>query len=446
MQITGARIGRAVSLVTIATWAGKIGALAAAFIIFRTFSPETYGLWRFVLAFYVFIMGWMAAPVSVITTEAIRDREQTGSGFEGRLALKGYFRLLAFLGVVLSIAGFIFRDVAVEQFHLVRMDLYLIGIGVFFAGILRLMASSYIQYGYSFRAFLRMQAAESFSYPIFIFLFVIVWPMGIAGVAWASLVSTGLSLLAISTLLLSVRHSLPSGGIKRELRALFRIFRHHGKWAIFTDISKSVLDFTRLGLIRALFGDAGVGIFSLADSLIGHVTSLISLGQPVSSAMPNLLHDKPALKRTMTDVVKFGSLAYAISIVISWIGLPFLPWLFPKYEPATWLYFFMSFALFVGGLTTMMNALFPALRWQKPLFFFSAAKLLILVITLPLFATLGFIPAVAFEFVFSSFFFAAVRFIWLRRELPETPSLRELLTFSRSDWGRARDLIKRFKR
>lgn len=445
MQVTGARIGRAVSFVTIATWVGKIGALASAFIIFRTFPPETYGLWRFVTAFYLFILGWIAAPSSVITIEAIRDRESESSGFSGRLALKGYFRLVTIIAVVISVSLFVFQNFFIEQLHLIRQDLFLMGLGMFLLGCLRLITSAYIQYGYAFRAFLRMQAAESFSYPILLFLFVSVWRMDIMGVALAALISTALSLLAVATLLMSVRTSLPSGGMRAELKALFGIFRQHGKWAIFTDVIKSFQDFTRLGLIRTFFGDVGVGMFSLADSLIGHVTSLVSLGQPVSSAIPNIVHDKAALKRTVSDIVKFGTLAYVISIIISWIGLPIVPWLFPKYASATTLYFFMSFALFLGGFTTMMNALFPALRWQKPLFVFSVLRLLSIVVILFLFSRMGFIAAVTVEFVFSSFLLAVLRYIWMKSKLPELASLKESLHFTREDLRRAISLLRNLR-
>lgn len=442
-QMTGSHIGRAVSFTTLATWVSKIGQIAAALVVFRLFSPDQFGVWRFIVATYGFVQGWISSPVALIVVEAIRDRGQelTAGRFEGQKAFRGYIKIVLVTAFCLVCIATLLSWPLVEWLSIRRHDLFLFGMGIFSLGIIRMIVNMWVQLTYSFRVALRMQLVESLSYPLFILFFVLFLRLDLAGIALSVAASSLLALSVSSSLVRDVWRDLWKSTFAEERKVLSVIFFKHGKWAIANDIAKDVLDYLRIFIIRLFFGDAGVGMFSLTDALLGHTTSLINLGQPISSAIPRLLHDPEALKRTLKDTVKFGTITYAAAVLLSWIGLPFLPWIFPKYAPAGTIYFFVSFVIFFSGLNTMMNALFPALRWQRSLFVFTVIRILLLCMIYPLISSLGMVPTIAIDIVAGSLLFTGLRYIWLRRYFQSLPLSRDLFLLERQDFARMGRLI-----
>lgn len=440
-------VALSVSKASFASWLSKLGGIASATLILRFIDPAQYGIWRFVMASVYFVLGWVGSPFSLVVTEAIQDAVAAEKGgtqrYQGCLALRGYLRFsvsIAFFlgGLVMVFAGPVASVMNLPTIWIV----YLAGCLLMING-LRTVATAWIMVTARFGQQVRIQFFESVLYPVLIGAFLLSAVTGWIAVALSAVVAALGGLLISAPLIFEAYSALPKAGIRQEAMALYQIFRDHGKWAIANDMLKDVLDAGRIWLTRFLFGDAIVGLYGLADSLLGHVASLVSASHVYTSFLPRIMSDRVKLRGFIVDMVKFGTAASTMFLVASWLAMPFFSVAFPKYREAIPLYILMSIVLVYGGLTALLNAYYPIKRWQRPLFFMSAIRTGLSFLLLALFAPFGGVYALAGEMVLTGFFYARVRYGYLCRQQPEACISWQEVWLNSEDRTRFRHLLLR---
>lgn len=440
-------VALSVTKASFASWISKFGSIASAILILRFIDPAQYGVWRFVMASVYFVLGWVGSPFSLVVTEAIHDSvaEEKGGAqrYQGRLALRGYLRLSVTVAVLLGGVAMLFADALAQMMYLpTPWIVRLAGLLLIMNG-LRTVASAWILVTVRFGQHVRIQFVESIAYPVMIGLLLVGGISGWLAVALGAVLA-GFAALAVSVpLLLEANRQLPRAGVREETKALYQIFRDHGKWAMANDMLKDALDAGRVWLVRHLFGDAIVGIYGLADSLYGHITSLVSATQVYASSLPRIMTDQKKMREFVVDMVKFGTAAYGMFVVLSWFAMPVFSTLFPKYQAAIPLYMLMSITLFNGGLATFLNAYYPIKRWQRPLFFMSVLRTTASFLLLVLLAPLGAVYALAGEMVLTGYLFSGMRYLYLRSRQPDMALTWHELMLGREDRQRFRQQVFR---
>lgn len=450
MQPTGTDIGKAVSFNTVASWAAKIGHFAAALMIFRLVDPAAYGEWRLILAAWALIQGWLSSAVSVINVEYIRaNTEGAQAGFDGKSAFAGYAKIVAFVSALFAV-GCLFapelvsRVVGADDLFLIRL------ISVYFLlYIPRAIGAAWMPMAFAFGRSLIVTTVETFAYVAGLLTFLVWQQQGVVGIAFAQIFSTVCGVLCIAYLFPDLRKAIPLTKTRSQIHALFRIIRQHGKWAVATDALKDALDAARYRWLSFAIGNEAVGLFGLAESLLGHVVSMVSAGAPIASMIPRFVRDRERLVGTMKRASRVGTAVSAALFLFGWIFVPiFIPVLFPKYIPSLPLYLGISPVVLVSGFGLVINAIYPAMRLQKPLFFMLAFRALLSLGLLYLLIPVLGISTLAVEFLAGSLFFLAMRWVYLRRFFQESFRLCDFLLPTKQDlvdirtfvWSRVRGL------
>jgi O-antigen/teichoic acid export membrane protein len=216
-----------------------------------------------------------------------------------------------------------------------------------------------------------------------------------------------------------------------------------------TDALKDALDAARYRWLSFAIGNEAVGLFGLAESLLGHVVSLVSAGAPIASMIPRFVKDRERLIGTMKRASRVGSAVSFGLFLFGLIVVPiFIPIVFPKYIPSLPLYLGISPTVLLTGIGLVINAVYPALRLQKPLFFMLAIRvgvsLSFLYLLIPIIGN----TALAVEFVIGSAAFMMMRWFYLRGKLGERLFLRDFVVPRKQDlldiwtfaWSRVRGL------
>jgi|GEM_PF-2458951 len=167
--------------------------------------------------------------------------------------------------------------------------------------------------------------------------------------------------------------------VQREPAGFWARLRAHGKWSIAAAYVSSGSDALHLFFIDRFIGREAVALYSLADSLWGHVTSLFPAKSILSAMIPQRARDEATARQSLIRGSKYAFLGFtAVGLAATIGGYPFLQTFFPKYVAA--------FPVFLGLLlmipkTAFSSALGPLLRaykFQKAGF---SAALLSLVLT-----------------------------------------------------------------
>ncbi|MCC7522734.1 hypothetical protein IT407_02960 [Candidatus Uhrbacteria bacterium] len=450
MQPTGSDIGKAVSFNTIASWAAKIGHFAAALMIFRLVDPAAYGEWRLILAAWALVQGWLASAVSVINVEYIRTHaEGDQAGFDGKAAFAGYAKIVALVSTLFAIGcllapEMVSRIVGADDLFLIRLIS-----AYFFLYIPRAIGAAWMPMAFAFGRSLIVTTVETFSYVAGLLIFLVWQGQGVVGIAYAQILSTVFGVICIAYLFPDLRKAIPFHKTGAQIKALFRIIRQHGKWAVATDALKDALDAARYRWLSFAIGNEAVGLFGLAESLLGHVVSLVSAGAPIASMIPRFVKDRERLIGTMKRASRVGTAVSAGLFLFGWVFVPiFIPVLFPKYIPSLPLYLGISPVVLVSGFGLVINAVYPALRFQKPLFLMLSIRAILSLSILYLFIPIFGISTLAIEFLTGSLVFLGMRWMYLRGKLGEKLLLRDFLIPKKQDlldiwtfvWNRVRGL------
>ncbi len=224
---------------------------------------------------------------------------------------------------------------------------------------------------------------EEISKLIFVAVFFFVFDFRIYGLLLGVVLSQALALILISYSVVTLTRSLWKAD--QEHFSLFHFLRNHGKWAVFSNYLGTFGKNIRPWLIAAFLGPQAVGIYAVAQGLIGHVVSLMPLDVVVRPLLPQYLHTKERFYALVTKAVKYELAGYFVLSVASAIGVPLLiDWFFPQYVLAIGLFHIMLFMLISSAFDSIFTGVFLALQAQRSLFFASAYKLVLVIIFFPI--------------------------------------------------------------
>lgn len=427
-EIHAAEVGSAVATSTVGNWVVKIGSIAAALIMFRFVEPAIYGEWRLVLATAGFIQGWLSAPVALITVEAIRSKASGDHGFDGLAAFRGYISIVLGTTSVVLIATIIAAQPISDALHLSHSYVVILAALWLTVNSCKIAALIWIQVTYRFSLYLKMMAVEAASYPLFLAGLLIWGKLGLAGIVLSALLSGIGGLLMVSPLLKDLWNEFKRHQTRKDLSAFSTLVKSHGKWAIATAAFKGVQDSGRTWMIGLLLGPTALGLYGLAESLLGHIASLVNYAAPLNAALPRLVGEPERLVAASARSSRVGTMISTLIAIGSWLTVPWvIPWIFPKYAPATVLYLTFSAVLLYGGIGAVINALYPAMRLQRALFMWLIARTAITFVILYVGLPVWGVWAISAEYIIGSTFYIVGRWMYLKRRLGWNMPLRKMV-------------------
>lgn len=448
-EIRSETVGNAIVQSSLGSFVAKASGVLSSLIIFRSLDPSSYGVWRLALALTALLLGLLTALSAIVTVEAIRSLPEVGHK-TGLILWRGFVRITLLCAVLVSGLGIVFvRPVAaflkVPDTRLVVLALVLV-----FFWLVKSHVMTWFTISYQFNKQLRLQVIESVAYVSLLAFFLLVREDGALGLGFANVLVSGLISAVSAPLLLQGLKQCPRSSLQQEIVALLRLLRQHGKWALVSDTLKDYLDAGRIWLLGFFLGPAAVGLYGLADSLFGHIISLVNIGPAVSASLPRFVNDRERLTAAMAHAARVGSLISCGVFLFSWATVPLiLPWVFPKFIPAIPLYLIISGALLAGGVGVVLGTMYPALRLQKTLFILLVIRVILSFGFLYIFLPRIGIWALGIELLFGNYLFVWMRFHLLRKTLsihkgffafctPRSEDVREVYGFLHGKLARSK--------
>lgn len=167
--------------------------------------------------------------------------------------------------------------------------------------------------------------------------------------------------LSLPTFVALYRKNLQS--VSREPAGFYVRLKAHGKWAIASSYVLTGSDSLRLFFIDHFIGRGAVALYSLADALWNHLTSLFPVKSILDVMIPQSSKAEAVARQSLIRGFKYALLGFtALGVLSSVGGYPFLRTFFPKYVAA--------FPIFLGLLLMIPRlsfsaALGPLLRAYK---------------------------------------------------------------------------------
>ncbi len=384
--------------------------LLTSLIIFHYLDPASYGVWRIALSAVAFILPGLGSLTPLVITETIRTKlggEAYGSGLT---LWRGFVRMTFVASIFCMGMGMLFFPFLARYFGIGNQRLIVLALLLLPLWSLKASGLAWLNVSYAFHQQIKIQTIEYLVYISLLILFLSVLHQGVWGLGFATVGGAMASLICVLPIL---RESwfVSNSTFREEVRAYAHLLRQHGKWALAGQGLRSLLDSGRIWLLGIFVGPAAVGLFGLADSLIGYLMSLVNSAPALLAAFPRLVQDPPRLVQAFTRSIRIGTLLSIILFVASWslIG-PAVFLLFPKFVAAHELFRVQSLVILLGGISVGLTGIYTTLRWQKKIFWLLAIRVsfsfLFLLILLPRWG----IWAVAWEYVLSTTLFVFLRF------------------------------------
>ncbi len=252
---------------------------------------------------------------------------------------------------------------------------------------------------------------------------------------------------------LAVLISLPSffALYRKELRhvtpvhaGLFARLRAHGKWSIASAYVLKTWDAAHLFLIDRLIGREAVALYSLADSLWGHLISLFPIKSILDAMLPQRTKDETTARRNLVHGFKYAAIGFVLLGIASAIGgYPFLWLFFPKYVAAFPV--FLGFLLMIPrfAFSSVLSPLLRAYKFQKSGFTAAVNSLVMtVVLAFVLFPVLGMAGAIIEVVVVSTVQVYIVYRTFIKKYPAFKLHLSELMTWDRYDADTIQTLVK----
>ncbi len=227
-----------------------------------------------------------------------------------------------------------------------------------------------------------------------------------------------------------------------RFREVVFILREHGKWAVANNIFSNFAGNIKLWLIKFFISTEAVAIFSVAQSFVGHLDSLLG-GQRILGT----LSSREWANRERTGRIYIRGMKYItlLSIVTGVFGLvsvtTIVNWFYPAYIQSLPLFYILLIPFAYYGLPIMTNTFLNTAREQKFLFWQAVYKTISIVtlnvLLLPLIGLYG----MAIETVLTGMILTTSRYFKLRKISPHfSLNFKELFIFDEYDRSSLRQL------
>ncbi len=391
--------------------------LVSVFLILRTLSVAEYGIAQ--LALSIFSLGLIficSNLMDVVIADMGRER-YTNPGKMKSIFLS-FFRLNLLLAVVGAIGILVWGQLYDAGYTAIHLSSYLWIIALLVL-VYPIRAALVIWFNVLTR-FTHL-AAMSVMEEIFRFgallLFLYAIPLGITGVLLAQLVGQSIMLLLMLPVFLKLY--APFRAMPGERIGIWAIVLAHGKWNLMLSYVSNLNKNIRVWLIQWLLGPAAVGLYSVANSLIGHTQSLMPLGTVLAPVIPQYFDDRERFTHIVNKSFKYSFFIWLIVSLVAFMAVPpMIIYLFPRYADSLALYQLMLIAMIPSSFATLIVSVFYTIKAQRELFFTYLARIALTLIFVPLMVSLAGLMGVAYEFVITATCFMIIRYLVIIRVLP----------------------------
>lgn len=251
----------------------------------------------------------------------------------------------------------------------------------------------------------------------FIIIFFFFLDLRIEGLLLAIVLSQVLALISISLPLYRIDSSFWRS--KGEKLPMFYFLYYHGKWGVFSNYVGTFGKNIRPWIITYFLGPSAVGIYAVAQGLIGHTVSLVPLDTVLKPFLPRYVHMKERFYALITKAVRYQLLGYGFVSVAAAIGVPLLvDWFFPQYTASVPLFQITLFMLISSAFDAIFTGVFLALQAQRSYFFASLYKLVLTIAIMPpLIYTFG-LFGIAYANIIVNSLFVWERYLRLKKLMP----------------------------
>lgn len=200
---------------------------------------------------------------------------------------------------------------------------------------------------------------------------------------------------------------------------IFHFLRYHGKWGVLSNYVGTFGRNIRPWIITYFLGPSAVGIYAVAQGLIGHTISLVPLDSVIKPFLARYVHEKERFYALVAKAAKYQLLGYAAVSIAAAVGVPFLiDWFFPQYTESVPLYQITLIMLVSSAFDSIFTGAFFALQAQRSYFWASVYKLLLVILLMPPMIYLFGLYGIAYANIISNSLFVWERYLRLKQLMP----------------------------
>lgn len=213
------------------------------------------------------------------------------------------------------------------------------------------------------------------------------------------------------------------------------MLRGHGFWSIVVNYINGLSNNIRIWVIGVVLGTDFIGIYSVAQGMLSHTTSLIPLSSVVTPLIPKFASKIQALNNFISKAFKYQLIIFVFSGIIAGLLAPIiLSIFFPKYLPSINIFWLLLLTLIPLSLSNLMTPVFFVFKLQKKLAIATILKTIVTsVVIFPLLIVFGWV-GIVFEYFITLCFFTINRYFELKKNVPGFKvSFRNVLGFDEQD-------------
>lgn len=192
----------------------------------------------------------------------------------------------------------------------------------------------------------------------------------------------------------------------------------HRKWSILAGYVGNITQNLQLWIIKLFLGTEAVGLFAFALGIYSNVFSLLPFSSVFASLAPRYIEKQQQFIGLIRSSVKAQFLSALVLIVATFVGLPILMFILPKYLPAMPLTLVIIFAIIPTATTAVVTSTFAILKEQFSFFLTQLVKLLLTVTVMPLSVTLFGIIGIGIGSLIINSSSSIERYVRLKSKLP----------------------------
>ena len=377
-------VGKGIAWNTVGTIVGKLFIFLNVFIILRSLSIYEYGLSQLVLS-VISSVGIFLLPGlnSVIVADLSAERGRSAYG-----RMKSVFLQFTGLSAGLSLAAWIvlFFGSSLAA-HWAGNDAIgaLIRIASFTVLVspLRTMAQTLATVELRFVDQSLYSSIEELSKTFCLVIFLLILQLGIYGLLLSIVISQFVTVLLYIPRTWSAYRVFGSAQAV-EGHAFWDILRRHRKWSIAGSYIGTLGQTLQLWIIRLLLGTEAVGLFSFADGIVSQVTSFLPFGVVLAPLLPRYVDKLADFARYVKSSIKAQVAFSFVLIIATFVGLPILLFIFPKYQPAQLIIIAEIWVIIPSAVVSIYTPAFAALKEQYAYFWSNTWKVFFLLIFTPL--------------------------------------------------------------
>ncbi len=423
-------VGRGVAWNTVSTIVAKVVIFANVFIILRTLTVYDYGLSQLVLSVISTISIFLLPGLnSVIIADMGAERTRGEFGKMKALFLQ-FLSLNMLLGIVAWAALFFFADRAAALAGnpaigtLIKISSFSLLVTPFRV-VSTMLATIELRY---FDQALYTNLEEFVKFVALCFLF-FAFDMGVYGLLYAIVISQ------FVTVLLYLPRSLSAYRVfgrshAEDPHAFWRMLQDHRKWGVANSYLGTLASTVQIWIIRFFLGTEAVGLFSFAEGIYSQVTAFLPLGSVLAPLLPRYVDQSTEFIRYVKSAVKAQLILCVPLLVATFVGLPILILIFPKYGPAVPIMLGLMWSIFPAAVVAVYAPAFAALKSQYAFFWSTVWKIIFTVIGTALGVYVWGVPGIGIGSTLILLASMIERTLRLQGVLPEfTLSVSELFDF-----------------